>query len=137
MERTRKIVPMLFSTSMVQANMDGRKTKTRREIKTPKGYCGFYVCRNSDNIITEIIAHDEHEQTEREDGSRKYIKPKCEEGDIIWVRETFIQINIDDEFKGRSKGFAYKASFDEATRIIYWNFSTNLKAFKSTMEDLM
>lgn len=28
-------------------------------------------------------------------------------------------------------------TFEEATRIIYWNFSTDLKAFKSTMEDLM
>lgn len=28
-------------------------------------------------------------------------------------------------------------SFEEATRIIYWNFSTDLRAFKSVMEDLM
>jgi hypothetical protein len=28
-------------------------------------------------------------------------------------------------------------TFEEATRIIYWNFSNDLKVFKSTMEDLM
>lgn len=28
-------------------------------------------------------------------------------------------------------------SFEEATRIIYWNFSRDLRAFKSVMEDLM
>ena len=68
--------PILFSTPMVQAILDGRKTQTRRIIKTDakqidwmpivlNGYGGF--C-------------DEHGNPE---------KPKYKIGEILWVRETF------------------------------------------------
>lgn len=65
--------PILFSTEMVKAILDGRKTQTSRIIKpqptNPRwnniGWVGW------------------------DDGHGYRMKPPCETGDILWVRETF------------------------------------------------
>lgn len=71
-----KYVPILFNTEMVRAILEGRKTQTRRLVKQPP-------------ILGEIL-HDE-KGWYYEDGTRNghALKPPCNPGDILWVRETW------------------------------------------------
>lgn len=82
--------PMLFSTDMVRAILDGTKTQTRRIIKPqPKNYtvksiidrCNF---KNGNWCIKHKIQEnpDRFEITD-------LMKSNLEIGNIIWVRETF------------------------------------------------
>lgn len=109
--------PILFSTPMVQAILNGTKTQTRRAIKAPriKGAIGFVVA--SDYTGRKYpIAIDEHESHLGDDLGFQcpYGKP----GDVLWVRETWCY--SEDEFGDHSsntKGdifgrFLYKANGD-------------------------
>lgn len=80
----RRVLPILFNTEMVRANLDGRKSCTRRLVKgfvpddaiwgytafTPKGYIS---CRG----------------TFADGYGEKFFKLPCEPGDILYVRETW------------------------------------------------
>lgn len=81
------IKPILFSTPMVQAILDGRKTMTRRVIKTDKDgvptAAGLLVDPDNDWCAGRLI------------------KPPYQPGDILWVRETWMQDEI---------GYLYKNS---------------------------
>lgn len=84
--------PIIFSTQMVQALLEGRKTQTRRIIKTPPFYSGFYITKTPTGKLIEVIAHDEHGLTERSDGSQRYILyPYGKPGDLLWVREAWCE----------------------------------------------
>lgn len=72
-----KTRPILFSTDMVKAILDGRKTQTRRQVKPSKKGSSVYF--SPDNKV----------MMEYRDGFGGYeIKPKAMPGDIFWVRET-------------------------------------------------
>lgn len=83
-------IPILMSTQMVQATIAGRKTMTRRIVKSRTGlfqvetakfepdFRGYYKNRT----ISEC------DDDERSTG-RTIMCPYGEEGDILWVRETF------------------------------------------------
>lgn len=79
-----RVLPILFNTEMVRANLEGRKSCTRRIVKgfipndakwgytafTPKGYIS---CRG----------------TFADGYGEKFFKLPCESGDILYVRETW------------------------------------------------
>ena len=85
--------PILFSTPMVKAILEGRKTQTRRIIKEAKGWDANWK-------VSQI-------KEEHKDGIPRYemrcgtqyhlpwFKSRFHVGDILWVRETFCP-NYDD-----------------------------------------
>lgn len=85
-----RFVPMLFSTDMVKAILNGTKTETRRiiDVDNSLDFMGFIIGDTKRNgqvgfgKDVKII---------------KNIKPKVNVGDILWVRETFFDAtNIQD-----------------------------------------
>ncbi|WP_051889972.1 hypothetical protein [Chryseobacterium vrystaatense] len=79
-----KTKPILFSTDMVQANVSGAKTMTRRVIN--EMHFGFleHAFHHKKNITDWIIR-----------------TSKYQPGDVVWVRETFAKTPL---------GFIYKAN---------------------------
>jgi hypothetical protein len=77
--------PILFSTPMVKAILAGRKTQTRRVIKSRHESGLFQVCRSrTTGKITTIESLDWDERNCEKDITSKY-----QPGDILYVRETF------------------------------------------------
>lgn len=83
--------PILFSTPMVQAILDGRKTQTRRIIKPQPNENGVSFdlrppCLDWEQIYKESwkVWHYETDEGESIATNGKY-----QIGDILWVRETF------------------------------------------------
>ena len=88
--RTR-FVPMLFSTPMVQAILNGTKTETRRIINPqPENYQPSSIISNCNfkngNFCFKHKIFDNPDRFEITD----LMKSKVNVGDIIWVRETFV-----------------------------------------------
>ena len=85
------IKPILFNTEMVRAILDGRKSCTRRICKDANEYTvpdmDFY---NADRRTYAVHNYADREQTEKLSISERNC-PICP-GDILYVRETFIQI---------------------------------------------
>ena len=79
------IKPILFNTEMVRAILDGRKTCTRRLVKTRrKDACGFYVTKKTDGSFAGIYEYDENESM-----FDNPLEPPYQPGDILYVRETW------------------------------------------------
>lgn len=96
--------PILFSTEMVKAILDGRKTQTRRVIKLCKGW----KIRNVSNETKKIWAYD---ALAYKDGIENPIKcPYGQVGDRLWVRETFCLIDSSTHYNQYPKNLVYKAS---------------------------
>jgi len=76
--------PIIFSTPMVQAILDGRKTQTRRVVKI--NGCPITSPKESLELTKEgLIYHSFCSMS-------GYYKPLCQPGDILWVRETFCEV---------------------------------------------
>ena len=102
------INPILFSTPMVQAILDGRKTMTRRVIKPTyrEDESGFCVVKNIATGNRWVEKWDENECTF---DNPRYVWPKYETGDILWVRETWCENKAQN---GQVVGFWHCATCD-------------------------
>lgn len=97
--------PILFNTEMVRAILDGRKTQTRRVIK-PKPTNPRY------NNVGWLGWDDGH-------GYR--MKPPCEPGDVLWVRETWQHVyTYDDSDKAIEETGRYVYFADDPMPFTYW-----------------
>ena len=135
---TTQYKPILFSTEMVQAILEGRKTQTRRILKPQPDFniawknLGF--SENKFGIKTELEIPDIDvtgnflgvSSPIEIDGFKATglcipnIPIKIHKGDILWVRETFQKFN-------NKEGFAYYASENSATQnLVSWKPSIHM-----------
>ena len=109
--------PILFSTPMVRAIMEGRKTQTRRIIKRelPDDAHGFHFLPKKDWTIKRKIDNTWAYFVDPKTGSwpcndEDKLKCRYKINDILWVRETWqhtkcLNLHITDE----NYGYIYKA----------------------------
>lgn len=115
-----KHIPILFSTEMVQAILDGRKKMTRRTLHIQpldddKWILATLVGGDSKNIGKRhwVTMKDSYTIARYDD---RYFEQKYSKGDILWVRESFLWVMNDhchDMMEGRRfvyNQFVYKAS---------------------------
>ena len=96
--------PIIFSTPMVQAILEGRKTQTRRVIKIN----GYPITSPEESLeLTKegLIYHSFCSMS-------GYYKLLCQPGDILWVRETWCtHEDMADVFENQHRpGYYYKAN---------------------------
>jgi len=105
--------PIIFSTPMVQAILAGRKTMTRRVIKSqPPKICAL-AGRVTDSTNRKIIGHIGWETSA--ENVNHYAKIPYEVGDTLWVREAWCKYTPEHVI-GAEK-YAHKANVrDEGER---------------------
>lgn len=106
--KTKNEKPILFSTGMVQAILEERKTQTRRICKPIPIYD-----EDSGHVFIGNVMFDIHDKWD----IPMYLKDNArwEIGDILWVRETWQKLLTEEG----GFGYTYKANdhpFDRATK---------------------
>lgn len=96
--------PILFNTEMVKAILDGRKTTTRRVIK-PQPICmgpnitfkphndDFFLSAEKGWLRCRTCGNDPEYSPEGKNISHHW-KPSYQPGDVLYVRETYANIEI-------------------------------------------
>ena len=86
--------PILFSTEMIKAILDGHKTQTRRVIKPqPKEH--KFSAMIMDRLFARFFTSYGDNKPSVEDIKNPYGKP----GDLLWVRETWATVSFFDNLK--------------------------------------
>ena len=103
--------PILFNTEMVKAILDGRKTCTRRAIKFSNGMTGRPIGKAGDSSNPLGVMYP---------GGIK--RPQYQPGDILYVRETWQNAGLVDEFDHVIAGTEkyYYAAGPEAPCFDFW-----------------
>lgn len=111
-----KLRPILFSTAMVQAILDGRKTQTRRVVKVqPRDDNQRWQLsrmlestsksdKKNEGKLHWVVM--ENDYSIKEYDPRYFVCPYGQPGDILWVRETWAPALGD---------ICYKADYSEET----------------------
>ena len=94
--------PILFSTDMVKAILEGRKTQTRRTVKPqPADIDEMGLGISGDKAAIQC------------NELQKVIKcPYGKKGDLLWVRETFTILEPEHCMGGMDSRFVFKANTD-------------------------
>ena len=114
-----RVLPILFNTEMVRAILDGRKTATRRLIKSQPPYdvqCPLGYC--TDGYKSEIgkFAFGSH----KDGGKMIFCKPPYQPGDILYVRETWGEGYEEGTYIYRADDkLAGLPTFKESSKLIY------------------
>jgi hypothetical protein len=108
MQQKAKECPILFSTPMVQAILEGRKTVTRRIVKPQPDDSGLW--NHSQYPMSVDSDMSGWWGTVADIGEQKKFTAKCEVGDILWVRETWTTLGYNNGNKGETDAYVYKAS---------------------------
>lgn len=111
--------PILFSTPMVQAILDGRKTMTRRVIPELRGKdawsVGRYKCLESPP--GKVVMGEHFAFRYREDSGafqNEYVPLRHRENDVLWVREAWCPCATINSWLDDVSLYGYKADYDKA-----------------------
>lgn len=108
-----KEIPILFSTPMVQAILEGGKSQTRRIAAVPVGdHHGIDIMDwgLSEHPYQENGKWLYNVQSDVDDYNTFELKPKYgQPGDLLWVRETWGVGSRPDPFEGSVDGIEFKA----------------------------
>lgn len=107
--------PILFSTPMVQAILEGRKTMTRRVVKPQSA------------ILSDEMARSLGIQPPIKQNQPVISCPYGQPGDVLWVRETYhhtscLNLSPDDE----TYGYVYKADNQPWDDLENWNWKPSI-----------
>lgn len=99
-----RVLPILFNTEMVRAILDGRKKCTRRIVKIPN-----YIKQQDDGLYT-LFAEGTCYENQHFEEIVQYLKKPYQPGDILYVRETWCGLPVNEA--GHMRGhtiYYYKA----------------------------
>lgn len=108
MQEHIKFHPILFSTPMVQALLEGRKTQTRRVVNPTPEEMHFVSAVQFDYTAVTLdrcISVRGYKNLSSESGpERRYVEnnlrcPYGKRGDVLWVRESFAYVLIGVKYK--------------------------------------
>lgn len=128
----KKYKPILFSTPMVQAILEGRKTQTRRIVK--KKYINTDLEFRTDKYGTALVEINKYvPPIKMPDGrTRRKLRffeekiPNYQVGDILWVRETWDTILLENEDSSVESGYVFKANEHPFDRGNKWKPSIHM-----------
>lgn len=105
-----KEIPILFSTAMVQAILDGRKTETRRVVKG-----GFDVSNmiHTKCLYNEKAGYQAFFRQEHDNDNWWGIKCRWQPGDVLWVRESFQPLQDGEVLMATKLPYTYKSDWAE------------------------
>jgi len=103
--------PVIFSTKMVQAILDGRKTMTRRIIKPQPKI--VRKCRKGQIPVAYY-------------NGEKWIKSKYQPGDILYVRETWAPCATINSWIDEANLYIYKADYTKQEVTWKWRPSIHM-----------
>lgn len=94
--------PIIFSTPMVQAILEGRKTQTRRVVKPQpnEGHNGYWysIVKGHHYTIQGLASNVQDGSILRPWGPQAFVL-RCapyQQGEVLWVRETWGSYGVDD-----------------------------------------
>jgi len=109
-----KEIPILFSTEMVKAILEGRKTQTRRVMKIqPDFEPSFCIVDSILSIWKYQFAKGKFPKCSGA-ASKPFLCPFGKPGDLLWVRETWVWWDGDDVY---GPGYYYAETFGQKENV--------------------